>query len=61
MRQNAVMFANTAMRSMPPASHHILPVMPVMMAVAAVTTTRSGRCMKPTLQSMSRPSARALT
>ena len=61
MRQKAVMFANTAMRIMPPASHHMLPVIPVSMAVTAVTTTRSGRYINPTLHSMSKPSARART
>ncbi len=35
MRQKAVMFARTAIRIIPPASHQILPVKPVIIAVTA--------------------------
>ena len=40
MRQKAVMFARTAIRIIPPASHQILPVKPVIIAVTAVVTTQ---------------------
>ena len=61
MRQKAVMLANRAISIIGMARAHNELHAPHTMDPMAVTTTRSGRCMKPTLTSMPNPSPLALT
>ena len=61
MRQKAVILANRAISIIGTARAHSELHAPHTIAPIAVTTTRSGRCMKPTLTSRPNPSPLALT